>query len=559
MLKLRVKFKLLIILIFVGSSILGQDQNLLIHYPFSGNYEDQSLNNFHGTPLNIIFTENRFGLPADAAYFDGTSCIELPNDQKLKPQFPFSFSFWIKPEVQFLIAEGLVGTDQFEDNYYGAFISILSSGKIMMSYGDGCGETGPACRVSEISNRIFNNDEWYHIAAIYNSSSSMELYVNGCKEITTSSGTGTQEISYSNVPGSLGKKDHSDIFANPIGFYHGTIDDFYYWDKSISETEIEALVDGFFNSENILIEHVGCQNDGFFVEVNGTIYNELNPTGFEQTGGSVACPEFTEINLQFLPTHSSIRDEFICDNPNFSIEIENQIYDINNPSGSQTFINQFGCDSISNINLIFLSSSMETFEYQGCEGDDFFIEINKTRYDEINPSGTEILVNSVGCDSILKIDLSYDEITTGNFEYQGCQGDEFSIEINNTIYDELNPTGFEVLTNSRGCDSLLHISLDFTEIPQCDLYLPNIIISNSQYPNNSFEIHKEPNCNFEFQEILIFDRWGNRIFYSNSEDFSWLGFYNGDLVSNGVYTYKLSYSIKNKIFSKKGSITFLRD
>jgi len=391
------------------------NENLLSNYLFTNNFQDESSIQFHGSSNYVSFTEDRFGTSQAASYYDGTACLEFPNNEILKPQFPFSIAVWVKPEVEFLRSEGIVGTDQFLDDYFGAFISILSNGKLMIGYGDGCGQTGSPCRVSEVSTRTFSNDEWYHIAAIFESGSNLELYINGCKEETTESGTGTENLAYSNEPGAVGKKDHSDIASNPIVYYHGTIDDFFYWDRAINVQDIAKLVDNYFQNGNSQIEYLGCQNDGYFVEVNGTIFNESNASGFEILTNQNGCDSIVSVNLEFLPNEDLYSIEYICDDPDYSIIINNNTFDINNPFGTEQIENINGCFSTHDIELIFSNSSFESIAYEGCEGDNYFVEVNDITYNEINPTRTQNLNNQNGCDSILEINLKFNSSSTAEY------------------------------------------------------------------------------------------------------------------------------------------------
>lgn len=72
-----------------------------------------------------------------------------------------------------------------------------------------------------------------------------------------------------------------------------------------------------------------------------------------------------------------------------------------------------GCDSILNIDLEYFASSNDTIQYQGCAFDEYSIEVNENTYNIDNPRGTEILKTSNGCDSIIRLEL--------NFMENGCR------------------------------------------------------------------------------------------------------------------------------------------
>ncbi len=57
---------------------------------------------------------------------------------------------------------------------------------------------------------------------------------------------------------------------------------------------------------------------------------------------------------------------------------------------------------------------------------------------------------------------------------------------------------------------------------------------------------------------MIFNRWGEMVFYSTDPGFQWNGEYKGKTFYNNVYQYVVHYSnMFGKRFTKKGSITVL--
>jgi hypothetical protein len=124
-------------------------------------------------------------------------------------------------------------------------------------------------------------------------------------------------------------------------------------------------------------------------------------------------------------------------------------------------INSVGCDSVVTITLVFNNPSTGAESYTGCVGDGYSVVVNGTIYNEGNPNGIETLTNSVGCDSVVTITLVFNNPSTGTETYTGCVGDGYSVIVNGTTYNEGNPSGVETLTNSIGCDSVVTINLVF--------------------------------------------------------------------------------------------------
>ncbi|MCP4123889.1 MAG: PKD domain-containing protein, partial [Bacteroidetes bacterium] len=106
-----------------------------------------------------------------------------------------------------------------------------------------------------------------------------------------------------------------------------------------------------------------------------------------------------------------------------------------------------------------------TFNYLGCTGDGYSIEVNGTNYNESNASGVEVIENGAinGCDSTINIELDYAPHAISSFTYTGCSGDGFSVTVNEVVYNEANTTGQEVIFGGgfNGCDSTINVSLNF--------------------------------------------------------------------------------------------------
>ncbi len=205
----------------------------------------------------------------------------------------------------------------------------------------------------------------------------------------------------------------------------------------------------------------GCEGDGYEVEVNGTTYNETNPTGTEVLQDINGCDSTVTINLVFNPPTFGEENYEGCEGDGYSVEVNGTVYDESNPTGTEVMEDINGCDSTVTVNLVFYENTTGEENYEGCQGDGYEVVVNGNTYNESNPTGTEVLENSNGCDSTVTINLVFYENTTGEENYNGCEGDGYEVEVNGNTYNEANPTGTEVLENSNGCDSTVTINLVF--------------------------------------------------------------------------------------------------
>lgn len=154
----------------------------------------------------------------------------------------------------------------------------------------------------------------------------------------------------------------------------------------------------------------------------------------------------------------------ICSNA--SVTIGSQVFDKNKTSGQVVLPGQsaFGCDSIIDVQLTVKNYAEENYIKQLCPGD--FVIVKGKRYDVNNPKGTETFVNgsATGCDSIVNIDLSYTNPVSFK-NYSLCVGDSLLIPGTGKYLSssKLNDTLFIPNGSFLMCDSTVFITI--TPIP----------------------------------------------------------------------------------------------
>ena len=204
-----------------------------------------------------------------------------------------------------------------------------------------------------------------------------------------------------------------------------------------------------------------CETEDF--TFNGTIYNINNPSGTETLTGQAAngCDSLVSVNLSFFPPATGDFETTICETDN--IVFNGTIYDINNATGTETLAGQAanGCDSIVNVQVNFFPTAIGDFETTICETGN--IVFNGTTYDINNTTGTETLVGQAanGCDSIVNVQINFFPPAEGSLAVTICEGENFLF--NGTTYDANNTSGTETLVgqSANGCDSIVTVNIDF--------------------------------------------------------------------------------------------------
>lgn len=114
------------------------------------------------------------------------------------------------------------------------------------------------------------------------------------------------------------------------------------------------------------------------------------------------------------------------------------------------------------------------------------------------------------------------------------------------------------VVNKFGCrDSIIH---PVETIPFWTFYIPNAFTPNSDGHNEGF---RGKGMNIHSYNLWIFDRWGNRIFYSDNLDESWNGTVqgqnSGEIVQQDVYVWKVKFKdVFNKTHDRVGTVTVVK-
>lgn len=94
----------------------------------------------------------------------------------------------------------------------------------------------------------------------------------------------------------------------------------------------------------------------------------------------------------------------------------------------------------------------------------------------------------------------------------------------------------------------------------CVVHIPNAFTPTGDLLNESFA--PVLNCDVSDYELLIFNRWGEKIFFSNNPNEPWNGYYKGKIVPVSSYLYLLNFvgndGRQSKRFQYKGTVTVLR-
>ena len=174
------------------------------------------------------------------------------------------------------------------------------------------------------------------------------------------------------------------------------------------------------------------------------------------------------------------------------------------------------------------------------------------------------------CDSIVQTTLRYKPeipVSLGN-DTTVCAGSPIKLRTGvpsagyqwqdsstDSTFTVFVPGSYWVMVTKDGCNAT-----DSIQIAECisPLWFPNAFTPNGDGANDTFCPH---GWGVVYYEILIFDRWGKKVFESNTIEPGWDGRIKGERCSDGVYVFVATYSMADssgETYHTKGSITLLR-
>ena len=243
--------------------------------------------------------------------------------------------------------------------------------------------------------------------------------------------------------------------------------------------------DSYFQVKDTLNTSSGCDS---IIWLNLSIMSDTT------IDTQLACVSYTSISGKTWTNSGTYQDTLInsfgCDSivtlnltihhPFVATDTITACSTYNSPSGKSwsssgtyqdTLISLAGCDSIVSLHLTIKSPSTATDTVTDCF---YHTWINGQTYISNNTTATTTLINSVGCDSIITLNLTINYPTSSTDTLSACDSYTW---IDGITYTTSNNTAQHILTNANGCDSIITLNLTilnthsaFDVITSCDSY-----------------------------------------------------------------------------------------
>jgi gliding motility-associated-like protein len=172
----------------------------------------------------------------------------------------------------------------------------------------------------------------------------------------------------------------------------------------------------------------------------------------------------------------------------------------------------------------------------------------------VSPGGNLISTPNVSILEKTSIALNVSGGTVYNWtpsEYLSCADCE------NPISTPFETTTFCVTDLENGCITPACTKVEVLCFSERDFSVPNAFTPNGDKNNDLFCLQGWDYCVSNFK-VMIYNRWGEKVFESTNPSFCWDGMYKDVLLNSGVYIYAITASVNRENITKKGNITLIR-
>jgi predicted outer membrane repeat protein len=133
-------------------------------------------------------------------------------------------------------------------------------------------------------------------------------------------------------------------------------------------------------------------------------------------------------------------------------------YCTSNYTATDTLVNSIGCDSIVTLNLTFIPPATGIDIVTACES---FTWIDGVTYTASNNTASDTLTTPLGCDSIVTLNLTIHQPSSGVDVIYSCDPITW---IDGVTYTASNNTATDTLINALGCDSVVTLDLTILQV-----------------------------------------------------------------------------------------------
>ena len=224
-----------------------------------------------------------------------------------------------------------------------------------------------------------------------------------------------------------------------------------------------------------------------YLWLDGNTYTTSNNTAIHTLTTIAGCDSVVTLNLTINNATFGTDTQTAC---NSYLWIDGNTYTTSNNTATHILTNMTGCDSLVTLNLT-INNSVGTDIQTACES---YLWIDGNTYLASNNTATHTLTNMAGCDSVVTLNLTINNPTFGTDMQTACNS---YLWIDGNIYTTSNNTATHTLTNMAGCDSVVTLNLTVNNISDVTTTLTDITVT----ANNSTASYVWLDCDNNFAPI----------------------------------------------------------
>ncbi|MCY1721147.1 Ig-like domain-containing protein [Prolixibacteraceae bacterium Z1-6] len=233
--------------------------------------------------------------------------------------------------------------------------------------------------------------------------------------------------------------------------------------------------------DTFYVDTTFCQDEPEFVWNGITILTQHDSTYEATLQNQYGCDSLVNLNVQLLPVTDTTIDTLLCyDNPPYSWN-NLVIFAQHDSTYLDTLVNQWGCDSLLTLNVEVMYPDTVNIDTTLCEGVPPFAWGVNTIYlvDTYTDSlYTDILQNQFGCDSIVNLDVQILRPAYILDTIEVCENVPVFVWHSMDILTDRDSIYADTLYYAAGCDSL-RLQLTLISHPVSDTIIDTVLCEGS--------------------------------------------------------------------------------
>jgi len=123
-------------------------------------------------------------------------------------------------------------------------------------------------------------------------------------------------------------------------------------------------------------------------------------------------------------------------------------------------------------------------------------------------------------------------------------------------YTATKAGSYSVTVTQGNCSATASVMVKYEGCP-CHVLIPTAFSPNNDSRNDQFGV--KLNCDIQNFKLMIYNRWGNQVFYSEDVNEKWDGTSNGIMLDGDVFNYYAEFKDgEGKMYYYKGTVTLVR-